>query len=198
MSGVGRHLAAVEIDGERDVALLREPVRLPLDEVVQAPPLLDDDDGGLLAGALRRGHGNPRPSPSRSEYETILPAPCALSQREQTAAKATPRKRDFASHPFPPLIRRSLCRRRTLILHGEPPSSRSTTQDDEARLQLLYDRLAARFGLDAARVRLSRASSRAERSSTARRTGSRSPRTCAAASGRTPSATRRRTPGRSD
>ncbi len=35
-------------------------------------------------------------------------------------------------------------------------SSRSPDPDPEARLQLLYDRLAARFGFDAARVKLSR------------------------------------------
>ena len=45
--GIGSDLAAVEINGEGDVAFVGEALGLLLDPVVDAPPFLNDDDGGM-------------------------------------------------------------------------------------------------------------------------------------------------------
>jgi hypothetical protein len=42
--GIGGHLAAVEIDGEGDVAFAGEVLGLVFDPVVEAPPFVNDDD----------------------------------------------------------------------------------------------------------------------------------------------------------
>ena len=42
----------IEIGRERDEAFGGEAVGDALDVVVEAPPLLDDDDGGMRAGAI--------------------------------------------------------------------------------------------------------------------------------------------------
>lgn len=43
--------AAIEIDGERYVSLAGEIGGLLLDPVIQSPPFMDDDDGGMRAGS---------------------------------------------------------------------------------------------------------------------------------------------------
>ena len=52
--GVGGHFAAVEVDGEGDVAFVGEMLRLFLHPVVEAPPFVNDDDGRMRAGASRQ------------------------------------------------------------------------------------------------------------------------------------------------
>ena len=58
--------AAVEIDGERGPAGLREAIGPVLDVFVQAPPLVDHDDRGERALARRAGSGTPSCPSDRS------------------------------------------------------------------------------------------------------------------------------------
>jgi len=48
-------LAAIEIDGQRDIALFREALGLLANPVVDALPLLNDEQRGMLARRGRRG-----------------------------------------------------------------------------------------------------------------------------------------------
>ena len=52
--GSGRDLAAIEIDGERDIALISELRRLVLHPVVQSPPFVNDDQRRERAFACGR------------------------------------------------------------------------------------------------------------------------------------------------
>ena len=92
--GVVGDLAAVQVRGQRDEALGGEAVADVDDVVVEAPPLLDDDDAGAGAGLAEwRGSRGPGPLPLLGEGDVLAGVLFVLE------GHATDRRTRLASGP---------------------------------------------------------------------------------------------------